>query len=454
LYGDNCAASNTAFEGGDRNHPGCGITPNAHALVRRFPLLDNFMANSEQSQEGHIFSSGGWLTDYLQRSSHWNPSGRGRPYDIGLYPIAYPPSYFIFDQVKNAGITYRIFGERSGGLNPEASSQGAYRTADDVAELQANTNANYPINGLEACLTASAQNDPERTQFAGCVYDSSPRSQSRAAGANVAPDAALSRMRFFEADFTPRVAAGTWPKFTYMLLFNDHGAGNTPNNITEAAGIADNDLALGQLVDLVSKSSIWGKTAIFVMEDDSQDGADHIDSHRMPGYVISPWTWQDGRVISRRYDQLSMLRTVQMILGLAPPSLAHALAVPMYDVFQAPNPTAPNTPSTAGLMPYTAVLPERSLVEQNGKTAATRAFAKNAPELFALGLTLPKGETDWVPQSISDRIKYAGVWGDDKHYPGSGPNASLEEQNRAKALWANFRGRKPLKPSLQEDDEP
>ncbi|MES2884031.1 MAG: bifunctional YncE family protein/alkaline phosphatase family protein [Pseudomonadota bacterium] len=431
LYEDNCAATNTAFESADRAHPGCGVTPNHHALARRWPLFDNFMANSEQSQEGHIYSTGGMLTDYTQRSSHWNPSERGRPYDIGLYPVTYPPSYFLFDQLLRLGISQRIYGERSGGLNPEAASKGAYRTEAQMTQIQASIQADFPINGLEGCLYATEQTDPEDVMFAGCVYDSSPRTTSRLAGANVAPDLALSRMKSFETDFTTRVAAGNWPRFSYLLLFNDHGTSGT-NNITRAAGMADNDLGLGQLVDIVSKSSIWPRTAIFVMEDDSQNGADHVDSHRMPGFVISPWAHQDARVISRRYDQLSMLRTVQMILGVPPPSLMHALAVPMYDAFIAPD----ATPSNA---PYTAIAPERSLVEQNGKTAATQSLAKKAPELWALNEVLPKANTDWIPQDISDRLHYGTIYGDDAHYPGAGPNASPLEKARGVALWSEFR---------------
>ncbi|MDP3857219.1 MAG: bifunctional YncE family protein/alkaline phosphatase family protein [Stagnimonas sp.] len=447
LYEDNCGEANTEFESADRAHPGCGTTPNAHALVRRWPLLDQFMANSEQSQEGHIYSTGGWLTDYTQRSSHWNPSNRGRPYDIGLYPVTYPPKYFLFDQLQRAGISQRIYGEKSGGLNPEPASQGSYRTAAQQLELQGYVNQQYPFNGLAACLYANEQLDPALLDFTGCIYDSSPRTQSRLTGANVPPEAVLSRMRFFELDFTPLVALNQWPKFAYVLLFNDHGSGNTPNNLTEAAEAADNDLGLGQLVDILSHSSIWPKTAIFVMEDDSQDGADHLDSHRMPAFVISPWAHQDGRVISRRYDQLSMLRTIQMILGLPPPSLPHALAVPMYDAFIAPT-EAPN------LAPYTAILPERSLVEQNGKTAASIAFRKNAPELWALGQTLPKAMTDWVPQSIADRIHYASLWGDDRHYPGAGPNASPLEQRRAEQLWAEFRKKGRIsKPADADQDD-
>ncbi|KAB1118157.1 hypothetical protein F6X68_33125, partial [Micromonospora sp. AMSO12t] len=149
----------------------------------------------------------------------------------------------------------------------------------------------------------------------------------------------------------------------------------------------------------------------------------------MPAYVISPWAQQgkdaaSAPVIGRRYDQLSMLRTIQLMLGLPSPSLLHSLAAPMYEVFIDPS----QTPDTRT---YTAILPERSLVEQNGKTAASQAFARNAPELYRLSQAPPWRRPDAVPQELADRIHYANVWGDDRHYPGPGPNASVEEHQRA-----------------------
>ncbi|HVT35725.1 MAG TPA: hypothetical protein VHE37_09075, partial [Nevskiaceae bacterium] len=332
------------------------------------------------------------------------------------------------DQLLAAGLNFRNYGERGGGANPEPASQGANRTLEQFAQVQLHSSPDYPFNGLSACMQASANVDPAPL-FEGCIYDSSARTQSRLTGANVAPPGAVSRFALFEAEFTPLVTAGQWYPFTYLIQFNDHGQGSTPNNTTEAAQAADNDLALGQLVDLVSHSPIWPQSAIFVMEDDSQDGGDHVDSHRMPAYVISPWAKQGADaahapVIAQRYDQLAMLRTIQLILGLPSASLLHSLASPMYDVFIDPM-QAPD------LTPYTAILPERSLVEQVGKTAASMAFARNAPGLYALSQKLPWHRMDAVPQEIADRVHYANLWGDDRHYPGPGPNASAEEHERA-----------------------
>jgi hypothetical protein len=165
----------------------------------------------------------------------------------------------------------------------------------------------------------------------------------------------------------------------------------------------------------------------------------------MPAYVISPWVKQgtdasNSPIIGRRYDQLSMLRTIGLILGLPTPSLLQTLSVPMYDVFIDPA-------ATPVLTPYTAILPERSLTEQVGQTASTIAFAKNAPDLYALSKALPWAGTDLVPQELAERIHFANMWGDDRHFPGAGPNASPIEHARAVtalAIWNRYK-RNPAK---------
>ena len=136
-------------------------------------------------------------------------------------------------------------------------------------------------------------------------------------GATAGPSVAVGRIDTFAPDFQAQVAAGSLPTFTYMILFNDHTNGTDSGVFTPKAQVADNDLALGQLVELVSQSSIWGQSAIFVQEDDSQSGTDHVDAHRIPAYVISPWA-RRAAVVHTRYDQYSFLRTAELISGLAP----------------------------------------------------------------------------------------------------------------------------------------
>jgi hypothetical protein len=227
------------------------------------------------------------------------------------------------------------------------------------------------------------------------------------------PFAGQSRFNDWYPEFQQQVATGTVPALNYMILPDDHTNGTTPGDPTPQAFIADNDLALGQMVDAISHSSIWPSTAIFVVEDDSQDGADHVDSHRSPALVISPWARQ-GAVIHTRYDQYSVLRTLELILGLQPLALNDALATPMYDAFisgsQQPNDT-----------PYTVRSPTYLLTSTNSATAANARLSRE----------LIWNRLDAVPQAISDEILWASVHGTAMPAPHAGPDASPVEANRA-----------------------
>jgi hypothetical protein len=229
---------------------------------------------------------------------------------------------------------------------------------------------------------------------------------------------ATSRFDFFQAAFTAELASGTVPALTYLTLPNDHTNGVRKNYPTPSAMVADNDLALGQLVDLISHSSIWGSSAIVVVEDDSQDGADHVDAHRMPAFVISPWAKEDT-VLSTRYDQVSALRTVEMMVGLKPLALADGLAQPMYDAF---------IPSTAkpDLTPYNAITPRQPITELNSRTAP------------GLEGELPYDQPDLVPQSLFDAALWHSVYGEDSTPPPPGPNASPIEEARARGVEAAY----------------
>jgi hypothetical protein len=208
------------------------------------------------------------------------------------------------------------------------------------------------------------------------------------------------------------VATNSVPTLNYMILPNDHTNGTTTNDYTPQAMIADNDLALGQVVDLISHSAIWSSSAIIVVEDDSQDGADHVDAHRMPAYVISPWT-KRGAVVSTRYDQYSALRTVELMVGLHPLSLNDALATPMYDCFD-------TTPDVAGTI-YTAIAPTQSLGAVNKSSAADSSLSNK----------LPWDDIDLVPQALSDQILWHAVHGKSSAPPAPGPDASPVEHLRA-----------------------
>jgi YVTN family beta-propeller protein len=377
--------------------PAGGITPNAHALASRFPLLDNFYEDSEVSVDGHLITAGGYATDYVQKATAANYSGRRGTYDFGIYPVTFAPNFFIFDQAVKQGVSFMDFGEAVG-----ASPMGAAPNRPNLTAVLTHVDQAYPNNLFIGCLSAATP--------ASCTQDSG---NFDGTGTNWAPQ---SRVNDWLPVFDSELATGSVPTLTYMILPNDHTDGTTPNDPTPQAMVADNDLALGQIVDAISHSSIWSSSAIFVVEDDSQDGADHVDSHRAPAFVISPWAKQ-GAVVHTRFDQYSVLKTVELITGLQPLSLNDALATPMYDAFI----SGGEKPNDA---PYTAIQPTYPL------TAKNTTSSPNA----RLSAELPWNQLDQVPQAIADEILWHAVYGAKSRAPGAGPNPSLEEVARAEAV--------------------
>jgi hypothetical protein len=256
----------------------------------------------------------------------------------------------------------------------------------------------YPNNLLIGCLEAGVK--------ASCTQDSG---VYKGTGTIFAGE---SRFNEWYPEFESQIASGSVPRFNYLIL-PDHTNGTTTGDATPQAMIADNDLALGQIVDTISHSSIWSSTAIFVVEDDSQDGADHIDSHRSPALVISPWA-KPGAVIHARYDQYSVLRTIELICGLDPLALNDALATPMYDAFI----SGSEKPNDA---PYNVVAPTYSITSTNSASAPD---AKLSDEL-------PWNHLDAIPQAMSDQILWASVHGARSKPPPAGPDASPDEVDRA-----------------------
>jgi YVTN family beta-propeller protein len=389
--------------------PTGGITPNAHSLARQFPLLDHFYEDSEVSVDGHLITTSAYATDYAQKATAANYSNRRGTYDFGIFPVTFPPKFFIFDQAAKQGVSFRDYGEAVGTL-----ATGAMPNRPEFAKVQASVDPAYPNNLFIGCL--SAGNPATCTQDSGFYKGTG----SLFAG--------QSRFNEWYPQFLAESTTGTVPAFNYMILPNDHTDGTTTKDPTPQAMIADNDLALGQIVDAISHSAIWPSTAIFVVEDDSQDGADHVDSHRSPAFVISPWT-RHGAVVHTRFDQYSMLRTVELILGLDPLALNDALATPMYDAFISGSQKPDNTP-------YTVRAPSYSLTATN---SASSPAANLSDEL-------PWNRLDAVPQETADAILWASVHGATATAPPPGPNASPEERERAIVLRELLR---QLPPSLR-----
>jgi DNA-binding beta-propeller fold protein YncE len=365
------------------------ITPNAHALARRFPLLDHFYANSEASIDGHFWTSAAKVSDYVNKNWFQNYAARGRPYDFGVYAISWPANGFLFDQAERQGISYYNYGEAIAGdvgLFPDKD-----RTPEDLVRVNRKfAKSDLGANGCFANDTSIGTDSITGVE----VYDS-----SVPVGAKLG---ATSRFDCLRLKLTAQIAAGTVPALSYITLPNDHTRTLEAGARTPRAMIADNDEALGKIVDLISHSAIWQQSAIFVVEDDSQDGADHVDAHRIPAFVVSQYAKQ-GAVVHTRYDFLSAIRSMELILGMKPLGLFDRLATPMYDAF---------TSGPANAAAYDAIPANVSLVERNpGGTAGALAAAQLPPGL------------DRASQADMDRLLWQSVHGNGSTPPPSGPDA-------------------------------
>jgi YVTN family beta-propeller protein len=386
------------FDGNGVSGPTGGVTPNEHALVHRFPLLDHYYMDSEVSIDGHVITTSGYANDYMQKATASNYSNRRATYDFGVYPVTFPPNFFVFDQAAAQGISFKDYGEAVG-----TAPMGAASNRPQFAKVQASVEPAYPNNLFIGC--AQASNEASCTQDSG-LYQGT--------GKKIAGQ---SRFNVWYPKFQQELTSGTVPTLTYMILPNDHTNGTTPGDYTPKAMVADNDLALGQIVDAISHSSIWPSTAIFVEEDDSQDGEDHVDSHRSPALVISPWA-RHGAVVHARYDQYSMLRTIELLGGINALSLNDALATPMYKAFISGEEKPDDTP-------YNVITPEQDIGEKNTASSPAASISQQ----------LPWSRLDAIPQGVSDKIVWASVHGASVPAPPPGPNASPAENELSLRVW-------------------
>jgi YVTN family beta-propeller protein len=382
----------------DRN-----ITPNVHALVKRFPLLDHVFANSEASIDGHFWTSASAVSDYVVKNWHQNYAGRDRPYDFGVYAITWPAKRFIFDAAQDQGISYFNYGEAVAGVVPFPDKD---RTPEETQQVQtkfSHSDLGDPgitLGGLQVPATNCYPNDASIGKDAvtqNATYDATLPSG--------APPGSASRVDCFRKRFSQQLAMGSVPALNYLVLPSDHTNGLTPGARTPQAMIADNDYAVGQIVDTISHSSIWMSSMILVVEDDSQDGADHLDAHRIPALAISPYT-KRGAVIRTRYDFPSFTRTLELPIGMHPFNLFDATATPLYDAFD---------PAPQNAQPFDAIAPNIDINAKNPSTSSSRALARQY-DLY---------RTDRVPQRVLDEMLWHAVKGPRSKPPPPGPNADL-----------------------------
>ncbi len=306
--------------------------PNQRALERRFVTLDNFYAASEVSADGWNWSTQAYANTYNQKNwpADYAAGNRNRGYDFEGGNTANnvaenTADSFIWDRLADAHVGFRNYGFHATGTVPAL------------------------VDPTEPILVANTD-----TKFAG--FNVQVTDQSRIAE--------------WLNEFNAYKAGNNLPAVEFVRLPSDHTAGTTPGLPTPRAMVADNDLALGKLVDAVSHSQFWSTTAIFVVEDDAQDGPDHVDAHRTTAWVISPYS-QTAAVDSTFYSTVSMLRTMELILGISPLTQFDAQAQPMIASFSA----KPN------FQPYDAVTPTQSVTEVNtALSPLAQASAKLALE--------------------------------------------------------------------------
>lgn len=378
------------------------ITPNARALALRFGLLDRFFVNAEASPDGHNWSTAAFSNDYVDKAFRWDYSGRGRTYDYegfnrlpsydppsGQPPVALPPVFdipttgedvanfmkryvpylngardiaepetlYLWDAAKRAGLKYRNYGEFVGTVS-----------VNDVASLNTRKPKRYPDisptatafaakRSLEGSFSPSARNFDMDTP--DIMTTDSYKTGISTPGVDPVihdrnPDVRFcgnSRFASWSEEFEKGVAelkAGkgdTLPNLSIVRLSNDHTSGLRRNIPTPQFYVAENDYALGRLVEAVSKSPYWQDTAIFVVEDDAQDGPDHVDAHRSPGFVISAYN-RPGALVHEFHNTVSLIRTLELCLGMPPMNFLDANATPI-DIFT----------GKADLRPFEAQMP-------------------------------------------------------------------------------------------------
>ncbi len=269
------------------------ITPNQHAIVKDFVLLDNFYVDAEVSADGHNWSTAAYANDYVEKTWVTSYGGRGGTYDYeGSREIAHPKNGFIWDFAHRAGVSFRSYGEFA-------------EQRMKLPNLKDNCSLKFPSYNLS-------------------IKD-------------------VTRFEAWKADFDSLLTKNNVPKLNIIRLGNDHTAGARVGMPTTEAMVADNDLAVGKLVEHLSKSGIWEQSVIFILEDDAQNGSDHVDAHRSTAYVAGGFV-KRGYVDHTMYSTSSMLRTMELILGIPPMSQYDAAATPMWRCFSK---TPDNKPFTA-----------------------------------------------------------------------------------------------------------
>ncbi|WP_406695571.1 bifunctional YncE family protein/alkaline phosphatase family protein [Singulisphaera sp. Ch08] len=351
------------------------VTPNHHKLAREFTLFDNFYCSGVLSADGHQWVNEAYVTDYLEKA--FGGFTRSYPYE-GSDPLAFASSGFLWDNALERKKTFFNFGEFVKGSAPKGATW-----ADMYEEFKTNA-GKFKVEAKVNVKSLEPYSHPAYPGFVMSIPD-------------------VYRAKLFIKELAEYERKGEFPNLVYLFLPCDHTSGTRPGSPTPRAMVADNDLALGQVVEAVSKSQFWKDTCFFIVEDDPQAGFDHVDSHRTVALVISPYT-KRKYVDSTSYNQTGMVKTIELILGLPPMNQLDLSATAMRDCFQA----------KPDLTPYTLTPNRIELDEMNPPLAKLTGQALHwAKESLALDLD----EADEADENTFNRILWYAARGESAPYP-------------------------------------
>lgn len=352
------------------------ITPNHHKLAREFVLLDNFYCSGVLSADGHSWTNAAYVTDYLEKQ--FGQFTRSYPYE-GSDPLAFPTTGFLWDNALARKKSFRNYGE----FVKSAYEPKGIKWTDVFADY---------ANGTNKVKVTATPNLRSLDKYSHPNFPGFPL---------ITPD--VYRAKLFLDEFKEYERKGEFPNLVYLFLPANHTNGTRPDSPTPRAMVADNDLALGMVVEAVSKSKFWPKTCIVVTEDDPQNGFDHVDGHRTVGLVISPYTKRKA-VDSTNYNQTGMVKTIELILGLPPMTQLDLSATPMRNCFN----------GKPDLTAYVCLKNNIALDEMNKSVEKLKGKEKE----FALkSMELDFDEEDKADEDTLNRILWFAMRGD-LPYPG------------------------------------
>jgi DNA-binding beta-propeller fold protein YncE len=363
------------------------VTPNQHKMVREFVLLDNTYCSGILSADGHQWSTTAFGTDYIERSF----AGWPRSYPDGMGPdevdaLAYAPTGFIWDNALRHGVSIYNFGEfmmnECRWADPNRPGSPAWK---DYWEEYLHGRGEVVIGSTPGIETIEPFSP---TDTVGWIME--------------VPD--VWRARYIVNKVREWERSGEMPRLVIICLPNDHTSGTREGSPTPRATVADNDLAFGRIVEALSHSRFWKETVIFGIEDDPQNGFDHVSGYRTTAYCVSPYT-KRGTVVSTQYNTTSILRTIEQILGLPPMNQFDATAVPMFDVFT----------DTPDFSPFEAVANRVPLDEMNPapRQIADALLRRNA----RVSARLNFARIDACPEDTLNRILWHATRGSRAPYP-------------------------------------